>query len=124
MLQKSLFKSTWNGISKGINFNEIIILNEKNGKPFIKLLNKTKFNVEKRLKRKNIRFLYLFLMKIIMQLLLLLSLYEYQKIILDNIKTLLGALIIAILLRSLVIQPFYIPSSSMEPTLLVGDRIL
>ena len=46
-----------------------------------------------------------------------------KKIILDNIKTLLGALIIAILLRSLVIQPFYIPSSSMEPTLLVGDRI-
>ena len=44
-------------------------------------------------------------------------------IILDNIKTLLGALFIAILIRSLIIQPFYIPSSSMEPTLLVGDRI-
>ena len=41
----------------------------------------------------------------------------------DNIKTLIGALIIAILIRSLIIQPFYIPSSSMEPTLLVGDRI-
>ena len=41
----------------------------------------------------------------------------------DNIKTLLGALIIAILIRSLLFQPFYIPSSSMEPTLLVGDRI-
>ena len=41
----------------------------------------------------------------------------------DNIKTLLGALIIAILIRSLFFQPFYIPSSSMEPTLLVGDRI-
>ena len=41
----------------------------------------------------------------------------------DNIKTLLGALIIAILIRSLFFRPFYIPSSSMEPTLLVGDRI-
>ena len=44
-------------------------------------------------------------------------------IIYDNIKTLIGALIIAILIRSLLFQPFYIPSSSMEPTLLVGDRI-
>ncbi|MDC0937941.1 signal peptidase I [Pelagibacteraceae bacterium] len=44
-------------------------------------------------------------------------------IIYENIKTLFGALIIAILIRSLFFQPFYIPSSSMEPTLLVGDRI-
>ena len=44
-------------------------------------------------------------------------------IIYDNVKTLLGALFIAVLIRSLLFQPFYIPSSSMEPTLLVGDRI-
>ena len=44
-------------------------------------------------------------------------------IIIDNLKTLLAALFIAILIRSLLFQPFYIPSSSMEPTLLVGDRI-
>ena len=44
-------------------------------------------------------------------------------IIFDNGKTLIGALIIAVLIRSLLFQPFYIPSSSMEPTLLVGDRI-
>ena len=41
----------------------------------------------------------------------------------ENIKTLLYALVIAIVIRSLLIQPFYIPSSSMEPTLLVGDRL-
>ena len=41
-------------------------------------------------------------------------------IIVDNLKTLIYALLIAILLRSLFFQPFYIPSSSMEPTLLVG----
>ncbi len=46
-----------------------------------------------------------------------------KKIILDNIKTLIYALIIAIVIRSLIIQPFYIPSSSMEPNLLVGDRL-
>ena len=44
-------------------------------------------------------------------------------IIYDNLKTLIGALLIAILIRSLLFQPFYIPSSSMEPSLLVGDRI-
>ena len=42
----------------------------------------------------------------------------------DNLKTLFYALIIAIIIRSLFIQPFYIPSSSMEPNLLVGDRFL
>ena len=46
-----------------------------------------------------------------------------KKIILDNLKTLIYALIIAIIIRSLLIQPFYIPSSSMEINLLVGDRL-
>ena len=41
----------------------------------------------------------------------------------ENIKTLFYALVIAIVIRSLIIQPFYIPSSSMEPNLLVGDRL-
>ena len=41
----------------------------------------------------------------------------------ENIKTLIYALIIAVIIRSLLVQPFYIPSSSMEPTLLVGDRL-
>ncbi len=46
-----------------------------------------------------------------------------KKSVIDNIKTLFYALIIAIIIRSLLIQPFYIPSSSMEPNLLVGDRL-
>ena len=46
-----------------------------------------------------------------------------KNFIIENIKTLFYALIIAVLIRSLLIQPFYIPSSSMEPNLLVGDRL-
>ena len=50
--KEAFSKALGTGISKGINFNEIIILNEKNGKPFIRLLNKTKKNVEKKIKKK------------------------------------------------------------------------
>ena len=46
-----------------------------------------------------------------------------NKFLIENTKTLFYALIIAVIIRSLLIQPFYIPSSSMEPNLLVGDRI-
>ena len=46
-----------------------------------------------------------------------------KKFFIENFKTLFYALIIAIIIRSLIIQPFYIPSSSMEPGLLVGDRL-
>ena len=46
-----------------------------------------------------------------------------KKFFVDNLITLFFALIIAIFIRSIFIQPFYIPSSSMEPTLLVGDRL-
>ncbi len=41
----------------------------------------------------------------------------------ENIKTLIYALAIAIFIRSFFFQPFYIPSSSMEPNLLIGDRL-
>ena len=46
-----------------------------------------------------------------------------KKFFTENAKTLLLALLIAIFIRSLFFQPFYIPSSSMEPNLLVGDRL-
>ena len=50
--KEAFSKALGTGISKGINFNDIIILNEKNGKPFIKLLNKTKKIVEKKIRKK------------------------------------------------------------------------
>ena len=53
--KEAFAKALGTGISKGINFNEIIILNEKNGKPFIKLINQTKKNVEKKLKGKKFK---------------------------------------------------------------------
>ena len=46
-----------------------------------------------------------------------------KKKIIDNIKTIFYALIIALIIRSFLFQPFYIPSSSMEPNLLIGDRL-
>jgi len=46
-----------------------------------------------------------------------------KKFFTENVKTLFYALIIALIIRSFLIQPFYIPSSSMEPNLLVGDRL-
>ena len=46
-----------------------------------------------------------------------------KKKIFENVKTIFFALIIALLIRTFLYQPFYIPSSSMEPNLLVGDRL-
>ena len=37
---------------------------------------------------------------------------------------LLGAVILAVIIKSFFVQAFYIPSGSMEPTLMVNDRIL
>ena len=50
--KEAFSKALGTGIAKGINFNEIIVLNDKNGKPFIKLSEKTKKNVNKKLKKK------------------------------------------------------------------------
>ena len=50
--KEAFSKALGTGISKGISFNEIVILNEKSGKPYIKLINKTKKIVERKLKKK------------------------------------------------------------------------
>ena len=50
--KEAFSKALGTGISKGINFNEIVVLNEKSGKPYIKLINKTKKIVERKLKKK------------------------------------------------------------------------
>jgi len=46
-----------------------------------------------------------------------------KKKIIENLKTLIYALILALIIRSFLFQPFFIPSSSMEPNLLIGDRL-
>ena len=46
-----------------------------------------------------------------------------KKKIIENLKTIFYALIIALIIRTFFFQPFYIPSSSMEPNLLIGDRL-
>lgn len=42
----------------------------------------------------------------------------------DIVEAVLIAVILAVIIRTFVIQPFFIPSSSMEPTLKPGDRII
>ena len=52
--KEAFSKALGTGISKGINFNEIAVLNEKNGKPFLKLEGQTKQTVKKKFKKKTI----------------------------------------------------------------------
>ena len=42
----------------------------------------------------------------------------------ETIETVLWALVLALILRTFVIQAFWIPSGSMIPTLEPGDRVL
>src|ERR1044072_9266576 len=44
--------------------------------------------------------------------------------VVEIVKTVFYALLIALVLRVLLFQPFTIPSASMEPTLLEGDYII
>ncbi len=53
--KEAFSKALGTGLGKVINFKEILILNEKNGKPYIKLINKTKKNVEKKLNKKSFK---------------------------------------------------------------------
>ncbi len=41
----------------------------------------------------------------------------------ETVRVLFNALIIALVIRTFLFQPFNIPSSSMVPTLLVGDYL-
>ena len=47
-----------------------------------------------------------------------------SRVLLEWVFVVLFALVASFLMRSYVFQTFYIPSGSMEPTLLIGDRII
>ncbi len=49
---------------------------------------------------------------------------SFKEVFLDYAKSILIALIIALFVRTFIVQAFRIPSGSMIPTLLVGDHIL
>ena len=58
--RKGFSKALGTGISNGINFNEIVILNKKSGKPYINIIGQTKKILNKKFKRKNQNFIISF----------------------------------------------------------------
>ncbi len=50
--KEAFSKALGTGISSGIKLNEIVVLNEKNGKPLIRLIKNTKKIVENKIKKK------------------------------------------------------------------------
>ena len=50
--KRSFSKALGTGIANGINFNEIVILNKKTGKPYINLKGETKKILKKKFKGK------------------------------------------------------------------------
>ncbi len=50
--KEAFSKALGTGIAKGINFNEIIVLNKKSGKPYIILVGQTKKTLSKKFKGK------------------------------------------------------------------------
>ena len=53
--KEAFSKALGTGISKGINFSEIIILNKKSGKPYISIIGQTKKTLSKKFKKKKSR---------------------------------------------------------------------
>ena len=54
--KEAFSKALGTGISNGINFNEIVILNKKSGKPYIVIVGKTKKILDKKFKGKKSKF--------------------------------------------------------------------
>ena len=50
--KEAFSKALGTGVSNGINFNEIVILNKKSGKPYINIIGQTKKVLDKKFKRK------------------------------------------------------------------------
>ena len=50
--KEAFSKALGTGISNGINFNEIIILNKKSGKPYINVVGQTRKTINKKFKKK------------------------------------------------------------------------
>ena len=53
--KEAFSKALGTGISNGINFNEIVILNKKSGKPYISLIGKTNKTLKKKFKHKKLK---------------------------------------------------------------------
>ena len=54
--KEAFAKALGTGISNGINFNEIVILNKKSGKPYINIVGETKKILNKKFKKKKSKF--------------------------------------------------------------------
>ena len=50
--KEAFSKALGTGIPNGINFNEIVVLNKKSGKPYISIIGQTKKILKKKFKRK------------------------------------------------------------------------
>ena len=53
--KEAFSKALGTGISNGIKFNEIVILNKKSGKPYISIIGQTKKILNKKFKRKKFK---------------------------------------------------------------------
>ncbi len=53
--KEAFSKALGTGISNGINFNEIVILNKKSGKPYVNVVGQTSKTLNKKFKKKKIK---------------------------------------------------------------------